>query len=130
MKKAVTSILSVQLILVIGLFLLNLTAKGQETAKVSSALPADISMIVSVKCVPCHTSSGGFMSKGALNLSDWDKFTPGKQKNRAEKMVSMLNKNSMPPKSAKASRPEIVPTKEDIATIKKWADSLPAPDKK
>jgi mono/diheme cytochrome c family protein len=129
MKKAVTSILHVQLILVIALFLLSLPAKGQETAKVSSALPDDISKIVSVKCVPCHTSTGGFMSRGALNLSDWDKFTPGKQKNRAEKMVSMLNKNAMPPKSAKASRPEIVPTKEDIETIKKWADALPTPEK-
>jgi mono/diheme cytochrome c family protein len=129
MKKAVTSILQVQLILVIALFLLNLPAKGQETAKVSSALPDDISKIVSVKCVPCHTSTGGFMSRGALNLSDWDKFTPGKQKNRAEKMVSMLNKNAMPPKSARSSRPEIVPTKEDIEIIKKWADALPTPEK-
>jgi mono/diheme cytochrome c family protein len=129
MKKAVTSILQVQLILVIALFLLNLPAKGQETAKVSSALPDDISKIVSVKCVPCHTSTGGFMSKGALNLSDWDKFTPGKQKNRAEKMVTMLNKGAMPPKSARSSRPEIVPTKEDIEIIKKWADALPTPEK-
>jgi hypothetical protein len=129
MKKTVTSTMSFQLILIIGLFLLNLPVKGQETAKVSSALPEEISKIVSVKCVPCHTNSGGFMPKGALNLSEWDKFTPGKQKNRAEKMVSMLNKGAMPPKSARKSKPDIIPTKEDIETIKKWADSLPAAEK-
>ena len=130
MKKAVRSILSVQLFFVIGLFLWNLPATGQETSKVSPALPDNISKIVSVSCVPCHTSTGGSMSRGALNLTDWDKYTPTKQKGKAEKMYSMVNKGAMPPKSARESRPGIVPTKEQKDAIKNWADSLPSGDKK
>jgi hypothetical protein len=129
MKKTVTSILSVQLFLVISLFLMNLPVTGQETAKVSPTLPDDISKIVSVSCVPCHTSTGGFMSRGALNLTEWDKYTPGKQKAKAEKMFSKVNKGAMPPKSARETRPEIVPTKEQKETLKKWVDSLPSGDK-
>lgn len=124
MKKAAYSILPVPLFLVFGLFLLNLTVAGQETSKASPPLPDNIDAIVSVSCVPCHTSKGGFLSRGTLNFTEWTIYSQGKQKNRAEKMSYMLNKGKMPPKSVRKSRPEIVPSKEQIDIIKKWADSL------
>jgi mono/diheme cytochrome c family protein len=126
MKKSTTPLLAVLLLVVTGLFLMNYSANGQETPKISTSLPDNISKIVSFSCVPCHTSTGGFMSKGALNLTEFANYTPKKQKQKAEKMFSMVNKGAMPPKSARETRPEIVPTQEQKDAIKKWADSLPA----
>ena len=127
MKKSATSILT--LFLFAALFLLNLSVAAQETSKAFPGLPDNINKIVSVSCVPCHTNTGGFMSKGALNLSEWDKLSPAKQKGKADKMASMAGKGAMPPKSAREARPEIIPTQEQRDAIKKWAESLTVANK-
>jgi mono/diheme cytochrome c family protein len=127
MKKSARLVLT--LFLFAGLFLINRSAAGQETPKTFPGLPDNINKIVSVSCVPCHTSTGGFMSKGALNLSDWDKLTPKKQKGKAEKMASIVGKGGMPPKSAREARPDIIPTQEQKDAIKKWAESLAVAEK-
>jgi hypothetical protein len=122
MKKSATLILT--LFLFSGLFLLNRTVAAQETSKVSAALPDNINKIVSVSCVPCHTNTGGFMAKGKLNLNVWAQYSPEKQKDKAEKMYSKMNKGSMPPKAAREARPEIVPTTEQIGAVKTWSESF------
>jgi hypothetical protein len=114
---------------VLGLFLFNITVKGQEALKTASAIPDEVSKIVMVSCVPCHTSQGGLMSKSKLNLTEWDKYSPGKQKEKAAKMYSEVNKGAMPPKKARESKPELIPTREQLEIIKKWSESFPA-DKK
>jgi len=129
MRKTVNSVLSVILFIVSGLFLFNLSLNGQEVPKESPVLPDTISAIVNLSCVPCHTNNGGLMSRGKLNFSEWTRYSPKKQKERAQKMYEELNKSSMPPKSARQTRPEIIPSGEQIEKIKKWADSL-KPDNK
>jgi mono/diheme cytochrome c family protein len=129
MKKRGLSTILLQLTLIFSLFLLNKTASGQENAKSSSAIPDDVNKIVSVSCVPCHTSQGGLMSKSKLNLTEWANYSPEKQKEKAEKIYSELNKGGMPPKKAREMKPELIPTKDQIEIIKKWAESFPA-DKK
>ena len=129
MKKTTTSLLLVLLFLVSGLFLLNLSVTGQETSKVSPALPDNVSKIVTASCMPCHTSQGGLLSRTKLNFTSWTQYSSGKQKGRAEKIYSVLKKGSMPPKSARETRPEIFPAKDQIDTIKKWAESLKSDDK-
>ena len=129
MKEKVNSMLSVLLLIACGLFLINLSVTGQEAQKESPVLPDSISAIVNLSCVPCHTNSGGLMSRAKLNFSEWTRYSSKKQKERAEKMYEELNKSAMPPKSARETKPEIIPSGAQIETIKKWADSLKPDDK-
>ncbi len=129
MKKTVNSVLSVLLFIVAGLLLINLSVTGQEAPKEAAVLPDSISTIVNISCVPCHTNNGGLISRSKLNFSEWTRYSSKKQKERAEKMYEELNKSAMPPKSARQTRPEIIPSREQIEKIKKWADSLKPDDK-
>ena len=129
MKKAATLLSLVLLFLVSGLFILNFSVAGQETSVMSAALPDNINKIVAVSCIPCHTSKGGLLSRWKLNFTEWTQYSSGKQKAKADKIYSLLKEGAMPPKSARETRPEIIPTKEQIDTIKKWAESLKADGK-
>jgi hypothetical protein len=126
MKRIGLSALLLPLTLVFGMFLLNHPASGQENMKPSSVIPDDVNKIVTVSCVPCHTSQGGLMSKSKLNLTEWTNYSPEKQKEKAAKMYSELNKGAMPPKKAREMKPELIPTKDQIEIIKKWSESFPA----
>ena len=44
-------------------------------------------------------------------------------------MFSELNKGAMPPKAARAKRPELIPTKEQVEIIKKWSESFKSESK-
>jgi hypothetical protein len=119
----------------IGLFALfiflisNCSLFGQETSNVSAPLPESVNRIVSVNCMPCHSDKGGMMSRTKLNFSEWTSYSAEKQKKKAETMYKELKKDAMPPKSARENNPDIIPTKEQIAVIKAWADSLNADSK-
>jgi hypothetical protein len=104
-------------------------AFGQETGKVTVPLPENINKIVSVSCIPCHSSSGGIMSRTKLNFSEWASYSAEKQQEKANKIYKEVSKDKMPPKSTREANPGIVPTKEQVETIKKWVDSFPAPEK-
>jgi hypothetical protein len=124
MKKAVVSSLLVPLFLGFGLFLVNLPITGQELPQVSPSLPDNVNQIFTYSCVPCHTSKGGLLSRMKLNFTEWNEYSSKKQHKKAEKIYSELKKDAMPPKSARETRPEIIPSKEQIAIIKKWSESL------
>jgi hypothetical protein len=59
-----------------------------------------------------------------LNFSKWDEYGAAKEAEKASKICSMLTEELMPPKSIRKSNPEIIPTKEQIALVCKWAESL------
>lgn len=125
MKKVNSSLL----FLVPGLFLLNLSVSGQEAPGVSPSLPDNVRKIVTSSCMPCHSQDGRLLSRLKLNFTVWEQYSPGKQKTKAEKMYSLLDKGEMPPKKAREAKPENIPTRNQIETIKKWAESLPSADK-
>ena len=124
MKKTSFTSFFIPGFLVLGMFLLTSPVKGQEVANTAQALPDSINKIVSFSCVPCHTSQGGLMSKAKLNFTEWTNYSPEKQKEKASKMFSELDKGAMPPKSAREKKPELIPTKEQVETIKKWSESF------
>ena len=126
MKKTAFTSLLIPGILVLGLFLLTSPVRGQEAGKTAQSLPDSVNKIVTFSCVPCHTSQGGLMSKAKLNFTEWDNYSPEKQKEKSAKMYSELNKGAMPPKAAREKRPEIIPTKEQIEIIKNWSESFPS----
>ncbi len=105
-----------------GMFLLNFSVLGQETSGESPALPENVNKIVAFSCVPCHTSKGGLLSRTKLNFTEWTQYSPSKQKEKAQKMYSVLKKGAMPPKSARENRPEIIPTPDQVEIIKKWSE--------
>ncbi|HEX7493811.1 MAG TPA: heme-binding domain-containing protein [Bacteroidales bacterium] len=124
MKKTSFTSFLIPGFLILGMFLLTSPVKGQEAANTAQALPDSINIIVSFSCVPCHTSQGGLMSKAKLNFTEWTNYSPEKQKEKASKMFSELDKGAMPPKSTREKRPELIPTKEQVETIKKWSESF------
>jgi hypothetical protein len=127
MKRTNLSLLLRQISLVFGLLILSLPAICQDISKNASApLPDEVNKIISVSCVPCHTSDGGLMSKSKFNITEWTRYSPEKQKEKAAKMSSEINKGAMPPKKAREKNPEKIPTKEQAETIKKWSESFPA----
>jgi hypothetical protein len=103
---------------------LNFSVHGQETSKGIPSLPDNINKIVTGSCMPCHSNKGGLMSRSKLNFSDWAQYSPSKQKEKAEKMYSLLNKGDMPPKSARKAHPENIPNKDQIDAIKIWSESF------
>jgi len=122
-KLAVWSLLTTGLI-IIGIFLSTLQVRGQETLKVVPALPEEVNKIVVASCTPCHTNEGKLLSRSKLNFEKWTDYSAEKQKERAAKMYSELNKGAMPPKAARQKRPDLIPTTEQIAVIKKWSESF------
>jgi mono/diheme cytochrome c family protein len=129
MKKTVIVSSLIPILLIFGLFLLSFRASVQEASKQPSTIPDDVNKIVTASCTPCHTSQGGLMSKTKLNLTEWARYSPEKQKEKAAKMYSELNKGAMPPKAAREKHPESIPTKEQMEVIRMWSESFPA-DKK
>jgi hypothetical protein len=124
MKKVIYSSLSLILLIFSGLFFTDIVVNGQEVSKESPLLPEEINKIVTASCMPCHSSTGGMLSRGKLNFTEWTKYSADSQKKKAEKMYSELKKGAMPPKSARETRPEIIPTKDQIDIIKKWSESF------
>jgi hypothetical protein len=115
--------------LVNGIIQIGYSVTPLQTSVNVAELPDDISKIVNFSCMPCHSSQGGLLSRGKLNFTTWPQYSQQKQKEKAEKIYSVLKKGVMPPKSVRENRPEIIPTKEQVSIIKEWADSLEAAGK-
>jgi hypothetical protein len=129
MKNSENSSAGTRLFALFIFLILSCSLFGQEASKTSAPLPESINKIVSVNCMPCHSDKGGMMSRTKLNFSEWTGYSSDKQKKKAETMYKELKKDAMPPKSARENNPDIIPTKEQIAIIKAWADSLNADSK-
>ena len=124
MKYSVKISERANLMLVFSFLILCSSVIGQDNPKTSAPLPDNINKIVSASCMPCHSSKGGMLSKAKLNFSEWTEYSADKQKKKAEKMYKELKKDAMPPKDARQTNPDIIPTKEQIEIIKAWADSF------
>jgi hypothetical protein len=64
------------------------------------------------------------MACSRLNLSNWTKYAPAKQADKAAAICKEVSKGGMPPKKFKASHPEAVPTEKQVKTLCDWANSL------
>lgn len=123
MKKFTSSSFFSSVILAIALMFISYSVKGQSNTKLVASFPDNVNKIITSSCIPCHTEKGGKLSKSKLNFTDWENYSPEKQKDKAKKMYTMLEKNKMPPKSAREKHPELIPTSEQVAVIKSWSES-------
>ncbi len=101
---------------------------GAQTAQKPMAdkkpIPADVMKIAEKACINCHAEPGNGMALMHVNLSNWDKYSPEKQADKAQAMCKMVSRDKMPPKSFKAKHPEAALSTDDLKTICDWAASL------
>jgi hypothetical protein len=124
MQKSEMFYTSFRLFPVFIFLIFSFSLSGQDKSTGSAPLPEAINKIVSVSCMPCHSSKGGLMSRTKLNFSEWTNYSAEKQEKKAKAMYKMLKKSKMPPEEARENNPAIIPTAEQIDTIKTWADSF------
>jgi cytochrome c5 len=99
-------------------------ASGQSEKKQPFPIPENINKIFKTSCMQCHGSDGGRLPKSRLNFARWTGYGATKEAEKALLICSTLSKGKMPPKSVRESNPELIPTKEQVDLICKWADSL------
>ena len=97
---------------------------GQEVKDQAAPIPDDINMILKASCIKCHGNSGKVLARIKLNFSTWAEYSSLEGAKKASAICSELVKESMPPKSSRKSNPELIPSKEQIELICKWAESL------
>ena len=129
MKKVSVFQLAFPLMIALALFGVGLPLFGQDTLNVSPPLPENINQIVTRSCMPCHSNEGGLMSRTKLNFSVWTSYSSDKQAEKAKKMYSELSEDKMPPKKARESKPELIPTSDQVDLIKKWSESFAVTEK-
>ena len=99
-------------------------ASGQIENKQNLSIPENVNIIFQTKCMSCHGSNGGRFPKSKLNFSRWTGYGASKQAEKASSICSAVRKGKMPPKSARESKPELIPTKEQVDLICNWAESI------
>jgi hypothetical protein len=97
---------------------------GQTSKERYFPIPDNINKIFQTSCMPCHGSQGGRLPGARLNFSRWEGYGPAKATEKALLICSAIRKGTMPPRSIRDSKPELVPTKAQIDLICKWAGSL------
>ena len=106
-------------------FLANICiASGQTEKKQQFPIPENINKIFQTSCMPCHGSDGGRLPKSRLYFSRWAGYGTAKEVEKASLICSSVRKGKMPPKSARDSKPELIPTKEQVDLICNWAELL------
>lgn len=103
-----------------------LKAQNQDKPKTVEvkSIPDSIMKIFNNSCISCHSKGGNFVAEAKLNFSKWDKYKAKKQARLSKDICRMLSKDAMPPKSARESKPETVPSKEQMKSICYWGAGL------
>ena len=104
---------------------INLRIASGRTKEVQTIpIPENIIKIFKSSCMLCHGSDGKILARTKLDFSKWAEYDTDMKAEKASRICSELTEGLMPPKSIRKSNPELIPTKEQIGLICKWADSL------
>jgi mono/diheme cytochrome c family protein len=99
-------------------------ASAQTGKEKQSPIPENINKIFQASCLPCHGEQGGRLPTAKLDFSRWAGYNAAQQAEKASAICSTVRKGTMPPRSVRESKPELVLTKEQIDLVCKWAQSL------
>ena len=129
MKTAISITFSVLGIVFLTSMIINHSSAqaSQPSGKdgtVGKPISSAVMKIAERSCVKCHTEGGNGMAVMHLNLSNWDKFSPEKQADKAKDMCKMVSKGKMPPKGFTEKNPGAAPTKDETKIICDWATSI------
>jgi len=97
---------------------------GQIKEELTISIPDSINKIFQVSCMQCHGSNGNILPRTKLDFSKWAEYGAAKEAEKASNICSQLSEGFMPPKSIRKSKPELIPSTEQIRLICKWAESL------
>jgi mono/diheme cytochrome c family protein len=111
------------LLIVANFHLATAQTSGKEK---QPPIPDDVYRIFQTSCISCHGDKGGRLPTSKLKFSRWSGYGANKQEEKAKNICSEMSKGKMPPKSARQEHPELIPTKDQIDMICKWAESLKA----
>ncbi len=96
----------------------------QDLKEQPSPIPENINKIFQASCLNCHGINGRILATAKLNFSIWAEYNAAEKAKKASGICSELTEGKMPPKSARKSNPELIPSKEQIELICKWAESM------
>ena len=105
------------------LMLAPVVAAGQQS-KVPLPMPTEIRSIFQKSCMECHGKHGRLFARWKVNFTRWEDYTADEQAKKSFMICSILSDGKMPPKKVQEKKPDLVPTKEQVNMICKWADSL------
>ena len=103
---------------------------GQSDKGQIILIPDSINKVFQTSCMPCHSGKDGRLPASRLNFSRWAAYGAAKEAEKASMICTVLTKGQMPPKSARKSYPELIPTEEQTQMICKWAGSIESLKKK
>jgi hypothetical protein len=126
MKKAIGVSFAVLGIIFLTSMIMNYSSaqSSQKDGVVSKPISPGVMKIAERSCLKCHADGGNEMAMMHLNLSNWGKFSPEKQADKAKDMCKMVTKDKMPPKGFREKNPGAAPTKEEVKIICDWAQSI------
>lgn len=104
--------------LIIDPVLTQSTIKGSG---VNKPISDNVMKIAKKSCVTCHAEPGNGMALAHVNLTNWDKYSPEKQADKAKAMCNMVTKGKMPPKNYRDKHPDGIPSRDEVKTICDWA---------
>ncbi len=116
---------------VLSIILINFgLLSGQTGNDKTNLIPDDLNSLFQKSCLMCHSNKGEILSRSLLNFDRWKDYSESKRIEKAGLICKMVTKGDMPPKTIRDSKPELIPTKEQVEQICKWSESLKASGKK
>lgn len=98
--------------------------KDVQDGAYKATIPDNLNEIFTRSCKPCHWEGGKFKALYHVNFSKWDNYSSSKQIKKAEKICSEVRGEDMPPESFRKSKPNLIPTDEQVDALCKWASTL------
>lgn len=99
-------------------------ASGQAGKEKHFPIPDDINKIFQTSCMPCHGEKGGRLPGARLNFSRWAGYGAVREAEKASAICSSVRRGTMPPRSVRESKPDLILKKEQVDLVCKWAESL------
>ena len=126
MKKAISISFAILGIVFLTSMIMNHSSAGSSRKEATPSKPISsiVMKIAERSCVKCHAEGGNGMAMMHLNLSNWDKFSPEKQADKAKDICKMVSKGKMPPTGYREKNPGAAPTKDEAKIICDWATSI------
>jgi hypothetical protein len=120
------------LLLFFLILFLSEKSTGQSANKSAgiSSIPESVQKIFDKSCISCHADGGKMLAMNHVNFSKWEKYTPEKKASKASDICKMVSSGKMPPKSFRESKPDLIPTSDQIKNICSWSESFPKDSKK
>lgn len=99
-------------------------ASAQNKDGQTSGIPENINKIFQTSCISCHGEGGRPNTLAKVDFSKWAEYDDTTKTAKAEAICKTMIEESMPPKYITKSNPEIIPSKEQIELVCKWAESF------